>query len=57
MLRNTICEDYQRLGGHVMLDKAGKADAHQKSRLILQKLREKRVEKKDEFEENTWDHC
>lgn len=36
-----------------MLDKAGKADAHQKSRLILQKLREKRVEKKDEFEENT----
>lgn len=57
MLRNTICEDYQRLGGHVMLDKAGNADAHQKSKLIFQKLREKRVEKKNEFKENTWDHC
>lgn len=38
----------------VMLDKAGNAEAHQKSRLIFQELREKRVKrKKNESEENT----
>lgn len=45
-LRNTIWEDYQKLGGDVTLDKAGNANAHQKSRLIFQKLREKRAEEK-----------